>query len=74
MFKKTIIHNYIPHKTPSYTNYSLWYKTYYNYLVDLFSITCEILNKRYGNHSLLNSFDEFCMSIYKSSSKYITKF
>ena len=75
--KKSSISNYIPHKTPKYINYNLWYKNYYPHLVNLYSITIQILNSRYENTKELlkeESFKKFCILIFNSSSKYIPKF
>lgn len=77
--KNTVIFNYIPHKIPKYSKYNIWYNTYYNNLIDLYSITVEILNKRYYNDNKLSKNDEkdfnnFCKLIYNSSSKHIHNF
>ena len=71
--KKSSINNYIPHKTPKYISYNLWYKNYYSHLLNLYNITIEILNSRYENTKEL-CFKTFCIFIFNSSSKYIPKF
>lgn len=68
-----LFNNYIPHKPPLNKNFYLWYKTYYNYLIDLFNITNESLNKRYEKHAKLINFNTFCKFIYNTSSKHIYK-
>lgn len=68
--KKCAIFNYIPHDTPKYLNYSLWYKTYYDYLVHMHSMSNNMVKNRYTDMPNID-FENFCMFIYKYSSKYI---
>lgn len=72
MVKKCVINNYIPHKTPRISNYSVWHENYKKDLVAMFKSTENILYDRYGNLKKID-YNDFCLMIYKSSSKYIRK-
>jgi hypothetical protein len=78
MFRKTVISNYIPHKTPLNPNFNKWFNEYKYDLVYLFGILKESMEDRYidssnndwGSDEL---FLTFCRFIYKKSSKHVNK-
>jgi hypothetical protein len=78
MTRKTVISNYIPHKTPFYTNFNNWFNEYKYNLACLFGIFKETLEERYSKtiNNEWNSeelFLKFCRFIYSRSSKHIIK-
>jgi hypothetical protein len=72
MNKKCVISNYIPYKTPKKLNYSKWYNAYKEDLYLMFKIVENILNINYENSYNID-YNDFCLLIYNSSSKYIRK-
>lgn len=72
MNKKCVINNYIPHKTPNFINYNKWYNEYKEDLYFMFKEFETILKARYDNLNKIN-YNEFCLLIFNSSSKYIRK-
>jgi hypothetical protein len=72
MVRKCVINNYIPHETPKFSNYNLWYNNYKEDLYIMYKKTENILNNRYENLKKLE-YNNFCLMIYNSSSKYIRK-
>ena len=72
MVKKSVINNYIPYKTPRISNYYVWHENYKKDLVAMFKLTENILYDRYDILKKID-YNDFCLMIYKSSSKYIRK-
>jgi hypothetical protein len=74
--KKCIIPNYIPHKTPKFTNFYKWVNEYEYDLFNMYSIFIETLKFRYqdidfdilDSNEYLNMFINF---MFDSSSKII---
>ena len=50
--KKCVINNYIPHKTPKYTNFNSWFYEYKNSLIDLYLIFLETVKNRYPHRDI----------------------
>ncbi len=78
MVKKTVLRNYIPHKTPYKPNFADWFNEYKYNLACLFGIFKETLEERYSDsiNNEWNSeelFSNFCKLIYNNSSKHINK-
>ena len=76
MPRKTVISNYIPHKTPYKPNFNNWYNEYKYDLACLYSIFKETIDERYSestNNELESNelFIKFCRLIYNNSAKYI---
>jgi hypothetical protein len=76
--KKTVISNYIPHKTPFKPNFNEWFNEYKYNLACLFGIFKETIEKRYSEstNNDWNSeklFLKFCRFIYSKSSKHVNK-
>jgi len=72
-----ILRNYIPHKTPRYTNYNIWKKCYEHHLIQLYYIFTSSVDSKYDNDIKWKDddiFEEFCNFIYECSSKYINPF
>jgi hypothetical protein len=74
--KKCVINNYIPHKTPKYTNFNSWFYEYKNSLIDLYLIFLETVKNRYPHRDITiletdEYFNIFINDIFDSSSKYI---
>jgi len=79
MTRKTVICNYIPHKTPSKPNFNDWCDEYKNDIASLFSIFKENIEDRYPYSINDNDwksdelFLKFCRLVYNNSSKHIYK-
>jgi hypothetical protein len=74
--KKCVITNYIPHPTPSHTNFYKWYNEYENHLINLYFIFIDIIKNRHPRYDLDNEeyFNLFINHIFDSSSKFILKY
>lgn len=74
--KKTVISNYIPHKTPKITNYYIWSEEYFKNLVDIFEIIRNIINVRHSKNDINSNeaFNVFSKMVFNSSSKHIRKY
>jgi hypothetical protein len=68
--KKCAIFNYIPHKTPTHTNYSLWVSYYQAHLIEMYDIINNTIKNRYTEMPDIN-FSKFCLFIFNKSSKHI---
>lgn len=78
MSRKTIISNYIPHKTPIYSNFNIWFNEYKYSLSCLFGILKDTIDERYpesANNDWNSNelFIKFCKFIYTKSSKHVKK-
>ncbi len=68
-----LIPNYIPHKKPIVPNFYRWKKYFNEDLEILYYTMINILKKRHDNDFEL-SFNDFCIFIFKNSSKYIPNY
>jgi hypothetical protein len=68
--RDTVLHNYIPHKTPKNPNFQKWFEYYRTDIINLFNISKEVINEHY-NYDI--NFSDFVQLIYNSSSKYMFK-
>ena len=72
---KSVIVNYIPHKTPKNINFDKWFNFYKKDLINLYTIFQTSINNKY-KYNKLNwesniLFTKFTYLIFSSSSKYI---
>jgi hypothetical protein len=73
---KSVIRNYIPHKTPTRLNFNKWFEYYRSDLINLYSIFRENLKNNYEDDEFKIDLDKnlaftkFVFFIYNSSSKY----
>ena len=67
-----IIPNYIPHKKPNIPNFYRWKKYFHEDLENLYYIILNIMKKRYDDFKL--SYEDFCIFIFKNSSKFIPNY
>jgi hypothetical protein len=72
--RKCIIPNYIPHRITKKVRFDDWFNEYNTHLINLFDIIRNIINFRYPDSNISdNSFQDFCILVYNSSSKFILK-
>jgi oligoribonuclease NrnB/cAMP/cGMP phosphodiesterase (DHH superfamily) len=73
---KSQIFNYIPNKQiKGDDNFDEWYSNYQKHLIEMYNITCNIINQKYG-YKIINDNDDvkfniFVNNIYDSSSRFI---
>jgi hypothetical protein len=78
-YKKCVIFNYIPHKTPKILNSTIYFEEWYEYykedLIEMYYKTMNLVKEQYNtvNIESENNFNLFINIIYESSSKYISK-
>jgi hypothetical protein len=74
--RKSVISNYIPHKTPKRINYKNWTDEYFKNLVDMFELVRHTINMRHPKNNINSNevFNVFCRMIFNSSSKHIQKY
>ena len=74
--RKSVISNYIPHKTPVIISYKNWTDEYFKNLVDMFELVRQTINMRYPKNNINSNeaFNVFCRMIFESSSKHIQKY
>ena len=72
--KKCVRGNHVPRRTPYISHRRNWQEHYKPQLINLFKIFMDIINDRYPRNKVeINSktFNDFCIFIYESSSKYM---
>ena len=70
--------NYVPHRTPNYSNRETWTDTYANQIYDMYRITGLMIESKYPNVQIdwtdPKYHQAFNKLIYHCSSKYITPY
>ena len=72
MFNKSIIPNYIPHKKKKHVYFNEWYSEYKNHIINLYQIVNDVVDSKFKYRNDIN-YKEFCILLYKNSSRHIIK-